>query len=84
MLSEPLPRDSEVFLTQHGEGTFGGSERAVDVFLGVVESNRITRGSGDAEGDHERLAAMMSGAHGYVHLVQQGTKVVVMDVRQMD
>lgn len=47
--------------------------------LGVIEGEGGAGGSGNSETGHERLAAMMAGADGDSHLVDQCSKIVMMD-----
>ncbi len=71
-------------LAQHVEGAFSGGEGGGYVVLGVIEGEGIAGGAGDAEGLHEGLAAVVSGADGDAHLVQQGAEVVVVDAGDDD
>ena len=50
-----------------------------DVFFGVVQGEGGAGRAGDAETCHEGLAAMVAGADGDAHLIDQGAEIVVMD-----
>ena len=53
------------------------AERAISTsFMVFIEGEGVAGGAGDAEGLHEGLDAVVAGAHGYGHLVQQGAEVV--------
>ncbi len=68
-----------VRLPQHPHGAAGGIAEGGDFIERIVESERGASGAGDAEACHEWLAAMMAGANGDSHLIEESTEVIGMD-----
>lgn len=62
---------------QHFADAVEGGEEEVTFFKGVVDSERGADCSFDAERCHQRLGAMVAGAHGDTEFVKEHPHVVV-------
>ena len=71
-------------LPQHGGGFFCGSGEDIDLLKRIVGGEGGADGAGGAEAGHQRLAAMVAGADGDTHLVDQGAEVVVVDAVEVE
>lgn len=69
---------------KHHEGFFEGLAEGFDFFDGIVGGEGGAQGAGHAEAGHEWLAAMMAGAEGEAHLIEEGAEVVVVNAFKVE
>ena len=67
-------------LLQHRCYAGQGGDKCVDLFGCIVHRKRCAYGAFYTQRLHQRLGAVVAGAHGYSHLVEQHAGVVVVGV----
>ena len=67
---------------QHGGDALKGGHEGIDIGAGVVDSERSAHGAFDAQRVHQRLGAVVAGAHLDAELVEHQPHVVVVGAAQ--